>query len=150
MSKFNPDQFMQTAVVGAMSTEIIPIPEGEFNGIIRKVEARVVGKDKDRAVMDVFFEVDDEEVRKITGMQKPQIRQTVWLDITENGTLDSAEGKNVGLGRLREAVRQNDDSREWTPPMLIDQVAKIMVKHSMGEGENAGRIYANVVGVAEL
>lgn len=150
MSKFNPEQFMQSSVTGAMSTEIIPIPEGEYNGIIQKVDARLVGKDKDRAVMDVFYLVDDEEVRKTTGMEKPSIRQTVWLDINENGGLDVAEGKNVGLGRLREAVGQNDPTREWAPSMLQDQVVKILVKHSMGEGENAGKIYANVTQVAGL
>lgn len=150
MSKnFNPDQFMQTSIKGSMSTEIIPIPEGEFTGIIQKVDARLTGKQNDRAVLDIHYLVDDEEVRKVTGMEKPSIRQTVWLDIDDSGALDLSEGKNVGLGRLREAVGQNTDA-EWAPPMLIDQVVKIQVKHSMGEGDNAGKVYANVSGVAQL
>lgn len=147
MSAFSPDNFLSTPISGAMSTEIKPIPEGEYTALIDSVKGRMAG---DKPVADVVYIIDNEDVRKATGMQKPQCRQTLWLDLTPAGALDLDEGKNVGLGRLRQAVNQNQPGQQWMPSMLVGQAVKITVKQTMGEGANAGKIYSNVTAVTSL
>jgi hypothetical protein len=56
---------------------------------------------------------------------------TVWLDVDDNGNLDTSEGRNVGLGRLRKALGQNEGA--WNPPMMKGK-GPVMVKVSSSGG----------------
>src|SRR5687768_8163557 len=125
-SVFNPDTFMNTSTTDAMETSYTPVPEGEWTGVIKEIKPRQA---KDAAMLDVVWGVDDEQVIASTGMKSPIVRQTVFLDITESGGLDKGKGKNVQLGKLRDAVNQNQNGKPWQPGMLIGQVAKIKVVH---------------------
>lgn len=129
MSTFNPDVFLNTEVDSANATTYTPVPEGEPVGAIKSVKPRVLTDG--RAVFDVTWVVDDDAAREVTGMAEPTVRQTIWLDITDAGGLDFGKGKNVGLGRLREAVGQNKPGKPWAPGMLVGQVAKLKVVHSI-------------------
>lgn len=149
MSNFNPEAFMNATFNEAASTAYTPVPEGEFRGIITKVEARVVGNENPKPVLGITYKVDDENVRQETGMAEPTVRQTIWLDVTESGGLDFGKGKNVGLGRLREAVGQNAPGKPWMPGMLEGQVCMIKVKHSIDKRDNV-TINAEVKAVAPL
>jgi hypothetical protein len=51
------------------------------------------------------------------------------LDLDPNGGLDMAEGKNVGLGRLREALGLNDPTESFSFNMLPGRMAKVRVGH---------------------
>lgn len=127
-SVFNPDTFLNTTTTDANETSYTPIPEGEWKAQIKKIEPRGA---KEAALLDVFWGVDEPEVVEQTGMASPIVRQSVFLDITETGGLDKGKGKNVQLGKLREAVGQNQNGKPWQPGMLIGQVAKIKVVHRM-------------------
>ena len=129
MSAFNPDVFLNTETDSANSSTYTPVPEGEFTASIKAIKPRVLTDG--RAVLDVTWTVDDEVARNETGMAEPSVRQTLWLDTTESGGLDFGKGKNVGLGRLREAVGQNQAGKPWAPGMLVGQVAKVKVGHSI-------------------
>lgn len=147
MSAFNPDTFLNTETDAANSTEYTPVPEGEFNASIKSVKPRVLTDG--RAVLDVTWTVDDEQARQDTGMAEPSVRQTVWLDTTESGGLDFGKGKNVGLGKLREAVNQNQAGKAWAPGMLLGQVAKVKVVHSIDKRDGK-TINADVKAVLPL
>ena len=86
MSSFNPDTFLNTETNQANATAYTPCPEGEFTASIKTIKPRVLTDG--RAVLDLTWIVDDEEVRNETGMAEPSVRQTLWLDITEFGGLD--------------------------------------------------------------
>lgn len=147
MSTFNPDLFLQTQVEGALSTTLTPCPEGEFPGVIKSISPRTLSNGS--AVLDVVWSIDDESVKKVTGMNEPTVRQSLWLDVTESGGLDMSQGKNVSLGRLREALNQNQKGKPWMPSMLVGQVAKVKVTHTADKNDSS-ILYANVSAVAKL
>lgn len=147
MSSFNPDTFLNTETSEANATSYTPVPEGEFNASIKQIKPRVLTDG--RAVLDVTWIVDDEQARQETGMAEPSVRQTLWLDTTESGGLDFGKGKNVGLGRLRDAVKQNASGKPWAPGMLIGQVAKIKVGHSIDKRDGV-TVNAEVKAVTSL
>lgn len=147
MSAFNPDTFLNTETDSASATTYTPVPEGEFNASIKAIKPRVLTDG--RAVLDVTWAVDDETARQETGMAEPVVRQTIWLDTTESGGLDFGKGKNVGLGRLREAVGQNQAGKPWAPGMLLGQVATVKVSHSIDKRDGV-TINADVKAVLPL
>jgi len=147
MSNFNPEAFMNSTTTDSNSTQYTQVPEGEYNAAIDAVTPRTTQTGK--ALLSVKWKVDDEGARTATGMAEPSVFQTVWLDIKDDGTLDGGAGKNVGLGKLREALGQNQAGKPWAPGMLIGGVAKIRVKHSIDKRDNV-TINAEVSAVAKL
>jgi hypothetical protein len=77
--------------------------------------------------MTVKWEIQDEAVKKELG-RTPYITQSIMLNFTDSGALAN---ENPGLRKLREAVGQNKDGQPWQPAMLIGQMARIKVKHSI-------------------
>jgi len=139
---FDSDSFMSATSEGEMSTEFVPVPEGEFNAVIDGVKVREA---KGNVLLDVSWNIDDAAVAEATGRDKNTVRQTLFLDMTDGGGLDLSQGKNVQLGKLREALGQNGPGA-WSPSMLDGNVAKVRVSHRMYEGTT----YADVKGVTAL
>ena len=141
---FDADSFMSNSVEGELETVSTPIPTGEFPAVIQSVAARSGDKDgKPWAMLDVTWGIDSQEVSEATGRDVNTCRQSIFLDITESGGLDMSKGKNVGLGRLRAAVGQNN-AGAWAPSMLEGQPAVVKIDHRMYEGNT----YADVKGVS--
>jgi len=142
MSNFNAEAFMTTEIEGEMETEFTPIPEAEYRAVIKECKPDTTPKGK--AYMEVIWIIDDQAVRDLIGMEEPTVRQTVWLDINETtGALDFGKNKNVGLGKLREALGQNTGGA-WSASMLLGQPATVNVKHRLGD---QGGVFAEVKGV---
>jgi hypothetical protein len=129
MSAFNPDTFLNTQTNEANDTVTIPCPEGEHPAAIKAIKPRVLSSGQ--AVLDVYWTVNSDEAREETGQAEPMVRQSVWLDVTESGGLDFGKGKNVSLGKLRDAVGQNQSGKPWAPGMLIGAAAIVKVGHSI-------------------
>ena len=145
MALFDVNDLMNQSTEGEMETSLPPIPEGEWAGYITKVEGRVVNtKNGETPVLDVTWVVTDQSVIDSVGIATPQVRQTIWLDIDASGRLALGTGKNLGLGRLREAVGQNGP-KPWNFAMLEGQQAIIKISHR----EYNDQIYADVKGVAK-
>lgn len=144
----DPDQFLSGSVNGAMSTAITPVPEGEFQAVATDVTLREFEYRRgDKAgttgyALDVTWEISDDNVRTQLG-RTPTVRQSMILDLNGDA-LDMSDGKNVGLGKLRKAVGQNQEGRPWSPVMLKGAVAVIQVKQRM-DGDT---IYTDVARVA--
>lgn len=141
MSDFNADQFMQTEVEGTLDTEFTPIPEAEYPAVIKEVKADATPKGS--PLLELIWIIDDQGVRDLIGLDEPTCRQTIWLDVNEQNGLEFGKNKNVGLGKLREALGQND-GKPWAPTMLIGQPATVNVKHRLG---SEGGVFAEVKGV---
>ncbi|TXH57422.1 MAG: hypothetical protein E6Q97_04490 [Desulfurellales bacterium] len=143
---FDPQVFAQTAIKAQLDTEIIPCPVGDYKFTIIKVDfrqnkgAKEETKDRVFTSCDVTCELDIglyPEVVEATKRDKIILRHGFLLDINEEtGLLDVEAGKNVNLGRLREAVGQNDDS-EWTFNQLIGQPIIGHVTHRTMPNGNA-------------
>lgn len=144
-SSFDPDAFMNSSTTDANDTKFVPVPEGEFPGVVAEVAPRKAG---DKPVLEVKWKIDSDEVRTATGLADPTVRQTIWLDLTEQGGLDMGKGKNVGLGKLREALGQNKAGAPWSPGMLMGQVAMLKIGHRAGK--EAGEVFADVKAVSAM
>ena len=143
---FDEDAFMSNTTEGTMSTEFTPVPEGEFQAVVSGVGVRSgEGEKGPWAVLDIMWAVDDAAVAEETGMDNPKVRQSVFLDITPDGGLNLGKGKNVQLGKLREAVGQNG-SDAWSPSMLEGNVGIVKVEHRLYEG----RTFADVKAVSAV
>jgi len=142
---FDPDEFLNTAVEGTLDTRMIPVPEGEFLATVSALGSRVVGENS-LPVLDVTWKIEDnEEVSAVTGRPVSTVRQTIWLDISESGGLDMSKGKNVGLGRVRDAVNQNGPG-PWSAAQLEGAMAIVRISHRIHNEET----YADVKGVAAV
>ncbi len=152
MPPIDIDAFESTPISGASSTVSIPPPAGETNGTIKSHKLKaVITKDGEKVVMDVVWELSDVDgkIQATTGREKNFARQTVWLDLDSNGHIDMSKGMNVGLGRLRDAVGQNDKGK-WAFSLLDGAgPALLTIKHESRK-DDAKIIDARVDKVAAL
>lgn len=135
---FNPDTFLQGTVTESNDTKKIPCPAGEYLAIAEKVEARPwQSKDgtKSGVALDITWAVDDAAVKEVVGRDTVQVRQGIMLDLLDNGFLDMGKGKNIGLGRVREAVGLNAPGQPFSPAMIQGRMAKVTVSHRV-DGED--------------
>lgn len=139
---FDPETFLATNINDAMSTKVVPIPEGMWKAQISEIGARSGEKDgKGWASLDLTWEILDDELKKKLNRDKVTCRQQMFLDLTPEGGLDFSEGRNVSLGRVREALGQNKKGRPWAPSHLKGGVAVVQIKHRTHEGET----YSDVI-----
>lgn len=144
MSSFNPESFLYTETTNSFETEAIPVPVGEWGAMLKSIKPRVLPDG--RGVLDVYWIVLDEEVKTELDMAEPMVRQSIWLDLDDNGFLAEGKNKNVQLGQLREAVSQNRKGQPWAPSMLVNQMAKVKVAHSVDKRDGK-TIQADVTSV---
>ena len=119
MSVFNKDLFLNTQVTQSLSTSRPAIPEHESRLCCKSFDIRTP---KESVIMDIQWIVDSEEARNATNMDEPTVRQSIFLDLDESGFLDTREGKNIQLGRLRKALNQNNEGQAWSPSMIVGGV----------------------------
>lgn len=147
---FDPSQFLEQQTSEANDTKLIPVPVGEYTAIVEKVDARQWRKKDDPSIsgiaLDIIWELDDPAVKSLLGRDKVTVKQGIMLDISDAGGLDMGKGKNIGLGKLREATNLNEPGRPFAFSMLVGRAAKIRVEHRI-DGEN---IFADVKAVTKL
>lgn len=146
-STFDAEMFLSQSVDGGMSTQVEPCPIGEYTAFIEDLEVKQFQGKKDPSkvftTMKVKWAIDDQGVKDTLGRDKVTVPQDIFLDMTANG-LDHSRGRNVTLGRLREALGQNQGT--WMLSMLKGGVAKVKVEHEIVNNEP----FARVTGVAKL
>lgn len=148
MGAFDPSKFMQFETDAPNSTSVVPCPVGEWLGVIHKdIEFREIVSQKTGltyTAIRVEFAISDPAVVAITQRDPTLVRYDTFLDLTENGNLDMGQGKNVGLGRLREAAGLNQPGTKFSFQALTGKMMKVRVKHRV-DGES---VYDEVGGVA--
>lgn len=147
---FSPEQFLDMQVTESNDTKTIPVPVGEYTAVIEEVKVRQWQSKKDPSMsgltLDVKWSIDDSAVKELLGRDKVTVNQGIMLDLTDSGGLDMGKGRNIGLGRLREALGLNAPGQPFSFMMLSGRVGKVSVSHRI-DGEN---IFAEVKGVAKL
>lgn len=128
---FDINNIMGMIVEEGNSTVLTPVPEGEYVARVKSVNGRsVTTKNGEAPILRVQWVIDgNPEVSAVTGRDSNTVSQDLWLDLTPGGTLDMGAGMNVGLGKLRAAVGQNESGRPWGFGQMVDQVARILVSH---------------------
>lgn len=147
---FDVNQFLDMQITESNDTKTVPVPVGEYTAVVEEVKCRQwqskADPSKSGLTLDVIWAIDDQPVKDLLGRDKVTVKQGIMLDMTEAGGLDMGKGRNVGLGRLREALNLNVPGQPFAFSMLVGRLAKISVSHRL-EGEN---IYVDVKGVAKL
>lgn len=155
---FDIDALINAPVDGPLATTIPVCPVGEYTLIIDSLPddgikawlRHLEGKDgrPSRLILEVPCIVLDENVKAQLGREKVTVRKSIWLDIGSDGrTLLTGEGKNVDLGRLREALGQNAEPG-WTFARLPGAGPfKGQVTHRSGSNVD---VFAEVGRVARL
>ena len=145
MSTFSAEQFMQGSVTDAHDTVVPRVPDGIYLAQVNKLDFRTLeanGDNPERTIMEVTWNILDEKVAKLTGIANPIVRQSIWLDLDAQGKLLTTSGKNVGLGRLRDALGQNKAGKPWAPNMLVGGSARVSVKGILNKKD--GETYSQV------
>lgn len=147
-SAFDPTAFMNAQHVGANDTQYKPCPTGEFPAVIDKVEPREWRSSKDPSksgvALDVLWSIDSDPIRTELARDKVIVKQGIMLDLTPAGGLDTGTGKNINLGRLREALGLNDPSQPFSFGMLVGKVAKVKVEHEIYNNAPMAKVTAAV------
>lgn len=147
---FDPQSFLDSTITDALDTKVLPIPPGEYPATVLEIKARPwVGKSdptKSGVALDLTWEIDDQSVREAVKRDKVTVRQSIMLDLTPSGGLDTGKGRNLGLGRLRAALGLNVPGQPYSHSMLPGRMAKVKVSNRV-VGEDT---YSDVDGVVKL
>lgn len=149
MTDFNPDSFLNDTIEGSLSTQQEPIPEGEYLAVIGSGEKSVTVRQtpKGSTILDITYEIQDAQLADQLGRQVLTVRQSIFLDLTPQNTLDRSKGKNTGLGRVRAALGQNDPNKPWSFGQLKG-AGPVMIKVGQRPaGDGSDTIYNDVKGV---
>jgi hypothetical protein len=151
---FDADTFLNSVAAGPMSTSLSPCPEGEYKAIIDDSDKAITfmeGTNKNGEPfhkMNVSFKILDDAVRATLKRENVFVPMQMFLDLTTGNTLDTSEGKNVSIGRLRAVLDQN--SGDWKPSDLKGK-GPLMVKVTQRSDNRDPTIkYAEVSRVAKI
>jgi hypothetical protein len=152
MGTFNPEQFLNATIDTALDTSVVPCPEGEYLAMISgdpdfRSVARKDGSG-DIAILVIKWDIQSEIAKAATSRNPLIVRQEIMMDTTEGGGLDLGKGKNIGLGRLREAVGMNVPGKPFSFRDLPGKMATVKVTHRAGGEKNPDAIYDEIRAVA--
>jgi len=147
-SVFDPETFLDTETSDTGDTRFTPIPAAEYKGIINKVAKPRVMTDGG-VVLDILWEVLDDNIRQMMNRDKVLCKQSIWLDI-EDGHLAFGVNQNVGLSKLRDAVKQNKSGKPWAPRMLEGKGPCLIQVSQKEKTDDSTIVYNNVVKVGTI
>lgn len=134
-SIFDPQAFMNAQITGANATQYVPCPVGEFQAVSDSVTPRQWTKRDDPntkgVALDIEWSIGDPAVLELLGREKVLVRQGIMLDMTPSGAIDLGPGRNVALGRLRDALGVNDPNQVFSFQQLVGQAARVKVEHEI-------------------
>lgn len=154
---FDPDVFMKQTVDAQLDTVIQQCPEGEYKAMIDDFDASAFRTFPDKknpgreyTVFGPPFVIQDNAVAATLGRDKVVVfHKGMFIDIDATGGLDSSKGKNVDLGRLRDAVGQNKPG-PWTFDALKGAGPVIVKVIHESDPKDADKKYARVSRVVKL
>ena len=144
---FDPNTFLNATFTEDNDTKIIPVPAGEYLGLAEKVDIKPWSSrdgSSSGIKLEIVWDIQDDNVKALLGRDTVKCPQQQMLDLTETGNLDFSKGKNVGLGRIREALGLNKPGEPFSFGMIQGRLAKVVVSHRTA-GED---IYAEVKKIA--
>jgi hypothetical protein len=144
---FDPNTFLNMTVEETNDTKSIPCPAGEYLALAEKVDIKTwSARDGSSSGLkvDILWDIQDENVKALLGRDSVKVGQQQMLDLTDTGQLDMGKGKNIGLGRIREALNLNVAGQPFSFGMIQGRMAKVIVSHrAVGED-----VYAEIKKIA--
>jgi hypothetical protein len=126
---FDADAFQNAIFNEANSTKTVPWTPGTYTGTITKqeiksgtVQKQGANYNKPWAGLSVTVQVDKQFLPEGAS---PNANGMVMLDLTDSGGLDMSKGRNIGLGRLRDAAGCNEPGQAFQFSMLEGRTVKV-------------------------
>lgn len=118
-STFDSETFMNREVTGVLETRYPTIPEGTYPGMIDSVRVHEETSAKGTFhICDIQWLMHDEGLKAKMETDRILAKQSIFLDVDSNGAILFGPGKNIKLGQVREAVKQND-GKSWSFNRLV-------------------------------
>ena len=153
-SSFDPGAFGSGSFEGEGDTRRFMLPAKEYRAFIvgpfnEDKKTRIRTTDKGYVIFEVVWQPEDSEIQNANGLEKlPTVRQSIFLDISENGGLDMGKFKNADLNKLRDAFGMNIAGLKWSFGDFIGKAGKIMVEQKPNKDDPANP-YTNVTKVTK-
>jgi hypothetical protein len=133
---FDAEDFLNSSTTEANATFLEPIPEAEYLAVISGVEfmqglSHKTGEPWAR--LDLKVELQDPILTEKLG-RSPTSKMGVMLDL-DNGRIATGPNRNVGLGRVREALNLNAPGQPFSPNMMVGRPCKVAIKHREYNGQ---------------
>jgi len=159
MSIFDPQALLNASIDAPMTKRNL-LPAGQdYIGEIGEPKMRRWTKKDDPSVTgvacDLTIEVKPEE---LTPAQKEQLgsfdgklifRDSIMIDLTPEGAIDTAAGKNGKLRQYREALDMNKQGDSFSFLMLQGRRIRFKMKHNTNPDFNNGEATEQVGAVAK-
>ena len=145
-SIFDPSSFLD-ASLDAPSEKRPPLPVGDYTAVVGDVTARQ-WQSKDGSKSGIAWDIPlaieiPAEVQAATGMNANiTLKDSLFLDLTDNGTINNAPGKNGRLRAYREAVDLNKAGDVFSARKMTGKVIRVAIKHELWEDNIQERIGA--------
>lgn len=95
---------------------------------------------------DVTYLLQAPEVAAKLGREKLTVRQSFFIDFTEDGKqFDMGKGRNIALNKVRAAVGQNDPGKPWSLKKL-EGAGPVKVQVKLRPDKNNSDVIYNDVG----
>lgn len=147
MSQFDPATFLDAQINEANEKRpVLPVsnpedPSGLYTAVIGEITTAngIIGKG-DRAGQPWISMVIPLQIQICSELQaqglpaRLTLTDRAFLDLTPNGTLDNAKGKNRAQRLYRTATNQNTAGQPWSWRMLSGKVIKVKVAHEIYDG----------------
>lgn len=117
-TQFDPNVFLNQELAGANEVKYTPIPEGDHRAFIDDLDMDSYDDPKTgqtTPILVITYALLDEDgkLKSMLGLEKPTVQDRLFLDQNADGSIAFGPNKNVRLGRVREAVGQNDPKKRW-------------------------------------
>lgn len=154
-STFNAEAFGMAQFEGENDTRFLQVDQKEYRAVIlgpfgEERKTRLRTSDKGFVMLEVVWAIEDPEQMAKLGVQKlPDMRQTIFLDLTPEGGLDMGPFKNASLGKLREALNLNNPGQRWSFNDFIGKPGLVKVEYKPNE-KDPQNPFANVTAVTKI
>lgn len=142
MSVFDVELLAETVIDEPNATTMDPVPEGEYDALVDGFTIRAVTTKRGEVpVMDVTWMIPDEDLKARLNREMVTARQTVWIDLNEDGSIAVGPNQNVGLGRLRAALNLNKKGFMFSQ-LTGAGPARVLITHRANS--DTGDVYSEV------
>ena len=136
MSQFDPQSFLDATLTDPTEKRN-PLPIGDYLAVLGEVTARTWTSKTDSSRSGIAWDVPltIEVPAEIQDSAKlpPTItlKGGIMLDVTADGMIDNAPGRNRGLRMYREALDMNKPGEPFSARLMQGRVLKVKISHEI-------------------
>jgi hypothetical protein len=155
MSTFDPNAFLDMPV-DEVFVKRPPLPIGDYTATIQEISARQwTGKEDPTKTglaydLTILLEIP-EAVATMCNLTKPNLtlKDSVMVDLTTEGAIDSAPGRNRQLRAYRDALDMNKAGVPFRAREMAGRLLKVRIKHDIWP-LGSDNIIEKIAGVSKL